>query len=254
MNHPERASIVTGGGRGIGRAIARRLAREGPVVIVGRTRGDLDSIRDQIVAQGGRAEPCEGDVADPATAIRARDAALARGWVVHNLICNAGIGKSGPTATFDPALWRTIFDVNVHGSFHFIQACLPAMIERQAGAIVLMSSVAGVRGLAFDAAYTATKHALVGLARALALEVGKRGIVVVPVCPGFVESEMTRRAIAGLMERHGISEPEAEAKVAATNPQKRIIPAEEVAEAVALVCSGLVPALGGSPLILGGGL
>jgi 3-hydroxybutyrate dehydrogenase len=247
------ATIVTGGGRGIGRAITLRISREGPVVVVGRTPADLESVCREVNDGGGEAEPCAGDVADPATAERAVGLVAARGWSVRNLVCNAGIGKSGPTETFDPDLWRRIFDVNVHGSFYFVRACLPAMLEQGRGAIVLMSSVAGVRGLAYDAAYTATKHALVGLARSLALEYGKRGIVVVPICPGFVASEMTDRAVHGLVERQGLSEDEATRKIAATNPQRRIIPAEEVAEAVALACSGLVPSLGGHPLMLSGG-
>jgi NAD(P)-dependent dehydrogenase (short-subunit alcohol dehydrogenase family) len=247
------ATIVTGGGRGIGRAITLRLTREGPVVVVGRTPADLESVCREVAEGGGEAEPCAGDVAEPATAERAVGLAAARGWAVRNLVCNAGIGKRGPTETFDPETWRRIFDVNVHGSFHFVRACLPPMLEQGRGAIVLMSSVAGVRGLAYDAAYSATKHALVGLARSLALEYGKRGIVVVPLCPGFVASEMTDRAIRGLVERQGLSEDESTRKIAATNPQRRIIPAEEIAEAVALACSGLIPSLGGHPLMLSGG-
>ena len=127
------------------------------------------------------------------------------------------------------------------------------MLEQQHGAICLMSSLAGVKGVAYDAAYTSAKHALVGLAKSLALEYGKKGIVAVPICPGFVAGEMTDRTIRGIMRRQGVSEVEATKKVADASPQKRIMPAEEVAEAVALVCSGTIPALSGQPMILGGG-
>ena len=247
------ASIVTGGGRGIGRAITLRLAREGPVVAVGRDAENLESVCREAQASGGIAVPCAGDVADPATAARAVEIVAAqRGWKLANLICNAGIGKGGPTHEFDPARWREIFDTNVHGSFYFVRACLPAMIERGAGTICLMSSVAGLKGVACDAAYTASKHALVGLARSLALEYGKRGIVIVPLCPGFVESEMTDRAIHGLMKRQALSEADARAKIAATSPQRRILPAAELADVIALICSGAIGAASGNPLILGG--
>ena len=245
-------SIVTGGGRGIGRAITLRLARMGPVVVVGRTAEDLDSVCREVIAAGGMAESCAGDVADPQTARRAVAQAEGRGWAVANLVCNAGIGKSGSTADFDPEQWRRVFDVNVHGSFYFVQACLPGMVARGRGTIVLMSSVAGVKGVAYDAAYTASKHALVGLARSLALEVGKQGVAVVALCPGFTESEMTRRAVQGIVRRQGITKQEAEQKLAATHPLRRIMAAEEVAEVVAQICSGVLASVSGNPLILGG--
>jgi NAD(P)-dependent dehydrogenase (short-subunit alcohol dehydrogenase family) len=247
------ASLITGGGRGIGRAITLRLARENPVLVVGRNAGDLAAVCAEVRATGGTALACAGDVSDPATAGRAVQAAAEQGWFVRALVCNAGIGQGGPTATFDREVWRRTFEVNVHGSFYFVQACLPAMLERGTGVVCLVSSLAGVRGMKRLAAYSASKHALVGLARSLAQEYGKQGIVVVPVCPGFVESDMTRRTVRILMEQRSISEAEAEQVVAGVNPQRRILPPEEVAEAVALVCSGRVPALSGNPLVLSGG-
>jgi NAD(P)-dependent dehydrogenase (short-subunit alcohol dehydrogenase family) len=246
------ASIVTGGGRGIGRALTLRLARDGPVVAVGRGLEDLQQVCRLVADGGGVAEPCPGDVGDPATAERARDMIISRGWSLANLVCNAGVGKGGPTHEFDPAMWRSIFDTNVHGCFYFVRACLPAMLQRGGGAICLMSSAAGLKGVPFDAAYTASKHAVVGLARSLALEYGKRGIVVVPLCPGFVDSEMTERAISGLMKRQGLSQEEARRKIASTSPQGRILRPEELAEVVALICSGAIASVSGNPIVLGG--
>jgi 3-hydroxybutyrate dehydrogenase len=253
MANPIAISLVTGGGKGIGRAIAVRLARETPVLVVGRTQAALEEVCGVIIQAGGGAAFCVGDVSDPAAAKRAVRMVRERGWVVRNLICNAGVGGGGRTESFDLEKWRNVFAVNVHGSFYFVQACLPDMLKQGRGTICLMSSILGVKGYKYQATYTASKHALVGLARSLAHEYGKRGIVCVPVCPGFVESEMTRRTIHGLVEHQHISEAEAEERVADANPQKRIIPAEEVAEAVALVCAGNVPALSGHPLILSGG-
>jgi NAD(P)-dependent dehydrogenase (short-subunit alcohol dehydrogenase family) len=249
---PTCCAIVTGGGRGIGRAIGRRLARDGPVVLVGRDESNLRSACDAIVADGGLAQACAGDVADPETAGRARAAAESRGWWVGRLVCNAGIGRSGPTDQFDPVTWREIFDVNVHGAFYLVRACLPEMARRGRGAVCLISSLAGVKGVPFDAAYTASKHALVGLARSLALEYGKRGVTAVALCPGFVESDMTRRDIARRVRRDGCTVEAAEDKIRKVHPLRRIMSAEEVADVVALVCDGTLASVTGNPLILGG--
>jgi NAD(P)-dependent dehydrogenase (short-subunit alcohol dehydrogenase family) len=232
------AAVVTGGGRGIGRAITLRLARESPVVVVGRTPADLNAVCAEAQDSGGEAAPCIGDIADPATAAAAVGLVRSRGWVVQHLVCNAGMGKSGPTAEFDADLWRRIFEVNVHGCFHLVRACLPDMLARGAGTITIISSLAGVTGVAYDAAYSASKHALVGFARSLALEYGKRGLTVAALCPSFVESDMTRRTVRGVMRRHGLAEAEAERRVADRCPAKRILPAEEVAEVVALLGAG----------------
>ena len=247
------ASMITGGGRGLGQALALRLAQDTPVIIVGRTASDLHATCDEIRRQGGVAEACVADIADPDGAARAVQRAGALGWSIRNLVCNAGIGKSGPSATFAKELWERIIAVNLSGSFHCVQACLPAMLQARHGVICLISSISGVKGYAYTAAYTASKHALVGLAKSLAQEYGRQGIVIVPICPGFVASEMTTRTIRGVMKRHGLSEEAAEQRVVRANPQRRIIPAEEVAEMVAFVCSGKVPSLSGNPLLLSGG-
>lgn len=247
------ATVITGGGKGIGRAITLRMAKETAVIIVERTKSDGDSVLAEIQESGGTAYFYNGDIKDPKTADEVCVLIKEKKLKLRNLVCNAGIAKSGPTETFNKELWNDIFDVNVHGHLYFIQACLPLMLEEKQGTISIMSSIAGVKGYSHTAAYTASKHALVGIARSLAQEYGRHGIVIVPICPGFVESEMTDRTIHGLMERKGLSEQEARAKIANINPQRRIIPAEEVVEAVALVCSQKIPSLSGNPLILSGG-
>jgi NAD(P)-dependent dehydrogenase (short-subunit alcohol dehydrogenase family) len=251
------AAIVTGGGRGIGRAITLRLARSAPVIVVGRTEDDLMSVCAAIADKGGVGIPCTGDIADAATSRRAVELAQSNGWTVGHLVCNAGMGKGGKTETFPLDLWRRIFDVNLHGCFQFVQACLPQMLARSAGTITIMSSLAGVRGVAYDAAYTATKHALVGLARSLVLEYRGRGITTVALCPGFVAGEMTTRTIRGVMSRRGLSEALAEQRVASKCPAGRILPPEEVAEVIALIADGrladaeALAGRGGYPLIYG---
>jgi 3-hydroxybutyrate dehydrogenase len=246
-------TIVTGGGKGIGRAIALRMAEETPVMVVGRTEETLRETVRLISERGGEALYRVGDVAHGVTAERAVELAHSKGYTVRNLVCNAGIGKAGLLHTFDVDLWKRMFDVNVHGSFYFTQACLPDMLHSGRGAICYISSVAGLKAYKGIAAYTATKHALIGLARSVAVEYGKRGIVSVPICPGFVESDMTDRSIASVMGFHRISEEEAREKIMSTNPQHRIFQPEEVAATVAFVCSGQAGALSGAPLVLGGG-
>jgi len=235
IEQPRSAAIITGGGRGIGRAITRRLALDHAVVVVGRTEADLLEVCAEVAAAGGEALPCVGDVADPATAAAALAIVSARGWSLQHLVCNAGIGKSSATELLDTQSWLHVFEVNVHGCFHLVRACLPALLGREGAAITIVSSLAGVRGVAFDSAYTASKHALVGLARALALEYRKRGLTVVALCPGFVDSTMTERTIRGVMRRQGLDEAQARARVASRSPAGRILPAAELAEVVSLL-------------------
>jgi len=247
------ATIITGGGRGIGRAIAERMAKETAVFVVGRTEKDLAGLCEAVTASGGVADYLVGDVSDPATAEAALAKLASKGLPVVNLVCNAGIGTSGAAHTMDKKAWKDMFAVNVDGAMWFIQACLPGMIERKAGSICVISSIAGVKGYKYQTAYCATKHALVGMARAVALEVAKHNIRVVPLCPSFVESEMTDRTIAGLVKHRGITADAARKIVEGTSPQKRIIPASEVADLVALVCEGRIPSLNGNPLMMTGG-
>jgi NAD(P)-dependent dehydrogenase (short-subunit alcohol dehydrogenase family)/NH3-dependent NAD+ synthetase len=233
---PRLVTIVTGGGRGIGRAIALRLAELTAVIVVGRTRADLEAVCEEIKEKGGEADLVVGDVADSATAAATTACARGHGWAIANLVCNAGIAKGGPLVNFDPAAWQAMFNVNVHGSFHFIQACLPEMIARKQGAIAVISSTLGLKGHKNDAPYSATKFALIGLCQSLADEVRKHNIGVYAICPGFVDTDMTRRSIAGLMRHRHLSQAEAEQLLGAANPQGRILQPEEIAEAVAF-CS-----------------
>ncbi len=244
-------TIITGGGRGIGRAITLRLGRETNVLVVGRSEPELESVVAEITKAGGRAIYVQGDVRDPATAERAVERAQSEKWRIRSLVCNAGVGKSSPTHELSDEMWANILDTNLSGAFYFSRAVLPIMRANRQGSICFIGSTASFRGFSHEAAYTASKHAVVGLAKAIAAEYGKDGIVSVPVCPNFVEGEMTDRTISGLANRRGISIQEARSIVERKNPQRRIIPAEEVAEVVAFVCSGAAPGVSGQPIILG---
>ncbi len=248
------AIIVTGGGRGLGRAISLQLARSFRVLLVGRTEASLAATRRAIREAGGTAEYLAGDVALPETAGVAVSRVAELGWKLHGVVNNAGIGKSSPTHELALEKWHEAFGVNVHGSFYFAKAALPYLLENREGVLCFISSLAGVKGYAYEAAYTASKHAQVGLAGALAQEYGKRGIVSSVICPGFIEGEMTMRTIKGVAGRRGISEDEARGVIEKTNPQRRIIPEKEVAQMVEFICKNNVPSLGGSPIILNGGI
>lgn len=246
-------TLITGGGRGIGRACALRMAKEGPVFIVGLTESNLQAVCEEVRNAGGKADYLVGDVADRSVSLAAVAKIKEHGWLVRHLVCNAGIGGGGAMASFDPQKWMRVFDVNVHGSFHFIQACLPSLLEQKAGSICLISSTLGVKGYKYDSCYAATKHAQVGMARSLGMEVAKHGVVVVPICPSFVDTDMVKKMVSNQMKHKGMTQQEAETFLAERSPQKRIIPAEEVAEAVALVASGKLRCLNGEPLVLDGG-
>ncbi|MBX9670818.1 MAG: SDR family oxidoreductase [Candidatus Obscuribacterales bacterium] len=254
MSSTKSCTVITGGGRGIGKACALRMSQEaGPVFLVGLTEAHLQSVCDEIRKAGREAEFLVGDVGDPAVATSAVAKVKELGWTIRHLVCNAGIGGAGAVTKLDHKKWLRVFDVNVHGTFYFIQACVPDMREQKTGTISVISSTLGVRGYKYDTLYAATKHAQVGMARSLGMELAKGGIVVVPICPSFVETDMVARMVANIQKHNGITEAEARQRLLDTSPQKRIITPEEVAEAVALVASGKLRCLNGEPLILDGG-
>lgn len=253
MSSPLLAALVTGGGRGIGCAISRRLAKDQAVLLVGREKGCLQKTVAEIAAQGGLADYLAVDISSEDAAARIGETLQQLHWTVSSLVLNASIGKSGATEKSASSDFSNTFSVNVFSALPLVQLVLPDMIARKAGTICFLSSILGLKGTSHDAAYVASKHAQIGFARALACEYGKYGISVVPICPSFVESEMTTRSINSLSQRKSLVREEARRIIEKLTPQRRIIPAEEVARVVAFVCSGAAPSLSGNPLILGGG-
>ncbi len=250
----KRATIVTGATRGIGRAIALRMAKKTAVVPVARTQEDIESLCDDLRTKGAHAGGVFGDVSDWETAHAAYTQCRQHGWEPHNLVLNAGIGKSALPHVYASEEFQKIMDVNVMGAFHFIKTFVPRMMENGGGNIILMSSVSGLVASKQDAPYIASKHALVGLAKAMAKDYGAQGIVTVALCPGYVETEMTERSIQKRMKFSGLSRNEAREKIVNINPQHRLIQPEEIAEMVAFICSGKVPSLSGSAVVMSGGV
>lgn len=226
-------ALVTGGGRGIGRAVALALAGAGAAVAVtGRTASSLEETCAAIRAAGGRALALPGDVADPAAVRAAVAAAEAQLGPVSILVVNAGITASTKLTDTPDEVWEQIMRVNVSGAFYCCKAVAPAMIAAGWGRIITIASIGGLQGMPFSAAYSASKHALIGLTRSLAGELSRHDISVNAVCPGWTETDMLDEAVANLAARTGRSPEKARAALLAAGRQSRPVTSEEVAAAV----------------------
>jgi 3-hydroxybutyrate dehydrogenase len=242
-------ALVTGGGRGIGREIAAVLARAGAVVtVLGRNRAILD----EAVAGGAAHFAVAADVADQASVSAAIAVAAAR-QPIDILIANAGAAESAPFAKSDAALFRRMIDVNFMGVVYGVQAALPSMRERGRGRIVAIASTAGLKGYAYVSAYSAAKHAVLGLVRSLALELATSGITVNAVCPGFTDTDLLTGSIDNIMKKTGRSHEQAVAELAKHNPQGRLVTPAEVADAVLWLCGEGAGAITGQAIAVAGG-
>jgi NAD(P)-dependent dehydrogenase (short-subunit alcohol dehydrogenase family) len=242
-------ALVTGGGRGIGRAIASGLLQAGATItVLGRNRATLD----ETVAAGDAHFVGVADVADQA-AVSAAIVAAAGRQPIDILIANAGIAESAPFAKSDAALFRRTMDVDFMGVVHAIQAVLPAMRERPYGRIVAVASTAGLKGYAYASAYSAAKHAVIGLVRSLALELASTRVTVNAVCPGFTDTDLLAGSIDDIMKKTGRSHQQASTELLRHNPQGRLITPAEVADTVLWLCGEGAGAITGQAIAVAGG-
>jgi NAD(P)-dependent dehydrogenase (short-subunit alcohol dehydrogenase family) len=237
-----RVALVTGGGRGIGRAIALALARAGAhVAVAARTVPEIEAVAAEIAALGRRTLFLPLDVADRAQLAGVPEA-MARGLGPPEiLVNNAGLHFSGPVQRTDDAAWDAVLAVDLTAPFLLSRACLPGMYERRWGRIINVASVAGRIGLKYGAAYSAAKHGLIGLTRTLAAEGAKSGVTANAICPSWTETQMMDEAVATFARATGRSPADARKVLVSTSPLGRAATPDEVADAaVFLAQSGVV--------------
>ncbi len=261
LNH--RHALITGAGAGIGAAIALQLAQAGcRLTLCGRSQGTLqaqaEALRTQVPNVAVLIAPM--DVADEHAVQVAVQQAQARFGPVNILVNNAGQASSQPFAKTDASLWQQMLNVNLTGTFHVTQAVLPGMLEAASeagggtpGRIVNIASTAGLMGYAYVSAYVAAKHGVVGLTKALALELARKNITVNALCPGYTETEIVASALRNIVAKTGQSEAQARAALAQSNPQQRLVQPGEVAQSVLWLCAEGSGAINGQAIAIDGG-
>jgi len=233
-------ALITGGGRGIGRAVAVAFAREGAgVAVVARTAGEVERVASEVKEECGvqtMHATCDvSDAGEVARVVALVADGFGRGCDI--LVNNAGIAESAPITKTDDAHWRRHLAVNLDGTFYCTRAALPSMIERGWGRIINIASIAGKTGAPYIAAYSASKHGVVGLTRSVALEVALKGITVNAICPGYVDTDMTTRAVEQIETKTGRTAADALEAIKRMSPQNRLVTSEEVAALALLLAS-----------------
>ncbi len=243
-------ALVTGGGSGVGAAIARALSEAGATVTVsGRRRAPLEDIAARLPSSFA----VEADVTDEASVDAMYRAAQTACGPVDIVVANAGTAASAPFATTERDLWERMIAVNLTGVYLTWRYGLIQMADRGWGRLISVASTAGLKGYGYVAAYCAAKHGVVGLTRAVALETAKTGITANALCPGFTETPMLDESIANIVAKTGQTAPAARAALAASNPQGRFIRPEEVAQAALWLCGPGSDAVTGQAISISGG-
>jgi len=250
----EKNVLVTGGGRGIGRAIALAFASEGcRVAITGRTQASLDAVAEEIRSRGGKALPLSCDVTrkDEVDALNREITGEFGG--IQILVNNAGMAPAVAFLEMDDRLWSQVLKVNLTGAYYCCKVFLPAMTASKWGRIVNIASTVAKVAYPYIAAYTASKHGLLGLTRALAIEMARTGVTVNAICPGYVETELTLGNAARMAEKTGKEVEEVLKLFKSATPQNRLIAPEEVAYLAVMLASESAGGINGQAINVDGG-
>lgn len=249
-------ALITGGGRGIGRAVAFAFGRAGvTVAVVARTAEEVarvaTEIKDECGVQTMHVTCDVSDANDVARVVASVAETFGRGCDI--LVNNAGIAESAPLTKTSDEHWQRHLAVNLTGTFYCTRAALPAMIERGWGRIINVASIAGKTGAPYIAAYAASKHGVLGLTRSAALEVATKGVTVNAICPGYVDTDMTTRALEQIEAKTGRDAADALAAIKRMSPQNRLVTPEEIAALALLLASEDGRGINGQAINVDGG-
>ena len=246
-----KTALITGGGRGIGRAIALLFAREGArVAVAARTAEQVEQVANEI---GNDAIALVCDVSDPENVTRMFGELRERLGNADILVNNAGIAESATVVNTTDELWHRHLAINLSGTFYCTRAALPAMFKKGWGRVINVASIAGKTGAPYIAAYSASKHGVMGLTRSIALEVAASGITVNAICPGYVDTDMVSRGVAQITTKTGRTAEEALDTLKKMSPQNRLATAEEVAAVALLLASDEGRGINGQGINIDGG-
>ena len=246
-----KTALVTGGGRGIGREIALTFARQGArIAVAARTAEQVEQVAGEI---GNNAIALVCDVSDSESVTRMFGDMRERLGDADILVNNAGIAESATFVNTTDELWHRHLAINLSGTFYCTRAALPAMLKKRWGRVINVASIAAKTGAPYVAAYTASKHGVLGLTRTLALEVATTGITVNAICPGYVETEMVSRGIDQITRKTGRTAEEALDALKKMSPQNRLVTSEEVAAVALLLASDEGRGINGQGINVDGG-